>query len=56
MLIFHLFDFFSNFQVLNNKQHYLLYTLVLAIQPRMLVTLIEDDQKPGSLKQVKLIL
>ncbi|PAV63079.1 hypothetical protein WR25_19852 [Diploscapter pachys] len=42
----------ANNTVLNNKQHYLLYTLVLAIQPRMLVTLIEDDQKPGSLKQI----
>ncbi|PAV72505.1 hypothetical protein WR25_05905 isoform B [Diploscapter pachys] len=42
----------ANNTVLNNKQHYLLYTLVLAIQPRMLVTLIEDDQRPGSLKQI----
>ncbi|CAB3406247.1 unnamed protein product [Caenorhabditis bovis] len=42
----------ANNSVLNNRQHYLLYTLVLAMQPRMLVTLVEDDLKPGCLKQV----
>ncbi|KJH47377.1 Proteasome/cyclosome repeat protein [Dictyocaulus viviparus] len=38
--------------VLNNRQHYLLYTLVLAMQPRMLVMLCDDDKKPGHLKQI----
>ncbi|KAK6748810.1 hypothetical protein RB195_001437 [Necator americanus] len=42
----------ANNSVLNNRQHYLLYALVLAMQPRMLVTLCEDDKKPGQLKQV----
>ncbi|CAI4221042.1 unnamed protein product [Auanema sp. JU1783] len=42
----------ANNSVLNNKQHYLLYVLVLAMQPRMLVTLCEDELKPGQLKQV----
>ncbi|KAK5965801.1 26S proteasome non-ATPase regulatory subunit 2 [Trichostrongylus colubriformis] len=42
----------ANNSVLNNRQHYLLYTLVLAMQPRMLVTLCVDDKKPGQLKQV----
>lgn len=39
--------------VLNQRQHYLLYTLVLAMQPRMLITLVEDELKPGTLKQVR---
>ena len=38
--------------MLSNRQHYLLYTLVSAMQPRMLVTLTEDENKPGQLKQV----
>ncbi|ULT94858.1 hypothetical protein L3Y34_003948 [Caenorhabditis briggsae] len=42
----------ANNTVLNSRQHYLLYTLVLAMQPRMLTTLIEDEMKPGSLKQL----
>lgn len=27
-----------------SRQHYLLYTLVVAIQPRMMITLIEDEE------------
>ncbi|CAL2040162.1 unnamed protein product [Caenorhabditis brenneri] len=42
----------ANNTVLNSRQHYLLYTLVLAMQPRMLTTLVEDEMKPGSLKQM----
>ncbi|CAD6194862.1 unnamed protein product [Caenorhabditis auriculariae] len=42
----------ANNSILNNRQHYLMYTLVLAMQPRMLVTLVEDELKPGNLKQV----
>lgn len=42
----------ANNTILNNRQHYLLYTLVLAMQPRMLTTLVEDEMKPGSLKQL----
>uniref|UniRef100_A0A7E4VA39 26S proteasome non-ATPase regulatory subunit 2 n=1 Tax=Panagrellus redivivus TaxID=6233 RepID=A0A7E4VA39_PANRE len=38
--------------VLNNHQHYLLYSLVLAVQPRHLVTLIEDELHKGTLKSV----
>ncbi|KAE9414791.1 hypothetical protein Angca_006864, partial [Angiostrongylus cantonensis] len=44
----------ANNSVLSNRQHYLLYSLVLAIQPRMLVTLCDDEKKPGHLKQVSL--
>ncbi|GMT25054.1 hypothetical protein PFISCL1PPCAC_16351, partial [Pristionchus fissidentatus] len=40
----------ANNSIMNNKQHYLLYSLVLAMQPRMLTTLIEDEKK--QLKQV----
>ena len=36
------------------RQHYLLYSLTLAMQPRMLVTLMEDEKK--QLKQVCLTL
>ncbi|VDM54686.1 unnamed protein product [Angiostrongylus costaricensis] len=42
----------ANNSVLGNRQHYLLYSLVLAIQPRMLVTLCDDEKKPGHLKQI----
>lgn len=38
--------------VLNNRQHYLLYSLVLAMQPRLLITLVEDEANPDQLKQV----
>lgn len=38
--------------VLNNRQHYLLYSLTLAMQPRLLITLIEDEMNPENLKQV----
>ncbi|KAF8373234.1 rpn-1 [Pristionchus pacificus] len=40
----------ANNSIMNNKQHYLLYSLVLAMQPRMLTTLVEDEKK--QLKQV----
>ncbi|CAJ0574536.1 unnamed protein product, partial [Mesorhabditis spiculigera] len=42
----------ANNTVLSSRQPYLLYTLVSAMQPRMLVTLVEDDKKPGQLKQI----
>lgn len=42
----------ANNSVLNNRQHYLLYNLVLAMQPRLLITLIEDETDPNKLKQV----
>lgn len=38
--------------VLNNRQHYLLYSLTLAMQPRLLITLIEDEMNPENLKQI----
>uniref|UniRef100_A0A0N5A938 26S proteasome non-ATPase regulatory subunit 2 n=1 Tax=Syphacia muris TaxID=451379 RepID=A0A0N5A938_9BILA len=42
----------ANNSVLNNRQHYLLYTLTPAMQPRLLITLMEDESKPNVLKQV----
>ncbi|CAJ0930839.1 unnamed protein product, partial [Mesorhabditis belari] len=42
----------ANNTVLSNRQHYLLYVLVSAMQPRMLVTLMEDEKRPGHLKQI----
>lgn len=38
--------------ILNNRQHYLLYSLVAAIQPRLLITLVEDEKEEGKLKQI----
>uniref|UniRef100_A0AC34PXR3 26S proteasome non-ATPase regulatory subunit 2 n=1 Tax=Panagrolaimus sp. JU765 TaxID=591449 RepID=A0AC34PXR3_9BILA len=41
--------------VLSSQQNYLIYSLSLAIQPRMLITLVEeesDSNAPGQLKQV----
>jgi 26S proteasome regulatory subunit N1 len=38
--------------ILNNRQHYLLYSLVLAMQPRLLITLMQDDNDATQLKQV----
>ncbi|CAD5220072.1 unnamed protein product [Bursaphelenchus okinawaensis] len=38
--------------VLNNRQHYLLFNLVLSMQPRLLITLVEDETDPNKLKQV----
>uniref|UniRef100_A0A1I8AAV1 26S proteasome non-ATPase regulatory subunit 2 n=1 Tax=Steinernema glaseri TaxID=37863 RepID=A0A1I8AAV1_9BILA len=37
---------------LNHRRHYLLYSLVPAMQPRHLITLIEDEDKPGNLKEI----
>lgn len=37
---------------MNSRQHYLLFCLVGAIQPRMLITLIDDENNPGQLKQI----
>uniref|UniRef100_A0AC34GUR2 26S proteasome non-ATPase regulatory subunit 2 n=1 Tax=Panagrolaimus sp. ES5 TaxID=591445 RepID=A0AC34GUR2_9BILA len=48
----------NNTSVLNNQQNYLIYSLSLAVQPRMLITLIEDtngnkdSDTPGQLKQI----
>ncbi|VDM95777.1 unnamed protein product [Thelazia callipaeda] len=42
----------ANNSVLNNRQHYLLYSLTLAIQPRLLITLMQDETNPDNLKQV----
>uniref|UniRef100_A0A914X4C9 26S proteasome non-ATPase regulatory subunit 2 n=1 Tax=Plectus sambesii TaxID=2011161 RepID=A0A914X4C9_9BILA len=42
----------ANNSVLNNRQHYLLYSLVPAMQPRMLITLLEDENDPDQLKQI----
>ncbi|KAK6111696.1 Proteasome/cyclosome repeat family protein [Brugia pahangi] len=42
----------ANNSVLNNRQHYLLYSLTLAMQPRLLITLVEDEVNPENLKQV----
>ncbi|VDK77497.1 unnamed protein product [Onchocerca ochengi] len=42
----------ANNSVLNNRQHYLLYSLTLAMQPRLLITLIEDEMNPENLKQI----
>ncbi|KAM3729221.1 26S proteasome non-ATPase regulatory subunit [Dirofilaria immitis] len=42
----------ANNSVLNNRQHYLLYSLTLAMQPRLLITLIEDEMNPDNLKQI----
>jgi len=41
----------ANSSVLKNQQ-YLMYSLSLAIQPRMLITLVEDPESPAQLKQV----
>lgn len=38
--------------VLNNRQHYLFYCLAVAVQPRLLITLAEEES--GQLKQVKI--
>uniref|UniRef100_A0A915D0K5 26S proteasome non-ATPase regulatory subunit 2 n=1 Tax=Ditylenchus dipsaci TaxID=166011 RepID=A0A915D0K5_9BILA len=38
--------------ILNNRQHYLLYCLVVAIQPRLLITLEQDEKDSEQLKQV----
>lgn len=38
--------------VLNDRQHYLLFALALAMQPRLLITLTQDDNNPDNLKQV----
>jgi len=35
--------------VLNARQHYLLYSLVVAIQPRLLITLVEGEGEQGYL-------
>ena len=37
--------------VLNGRQHYLLYCLVPAIQPRMLVTCVQDENDASRLMQ-----
>ncbi|KAK0398473.1 hypothetical protein QR680_002605 [Steinernema hermaphroditum] len=42
----------GNNSVLSNRQHYLMYCLVPAMQPRHLITLIEDEDRPGNLKQI----
>ncbi|VDM46040.1 unnamed protein product [Toxocara canis] len=42
----------ANNSVLNNRQHYLLFALTLAMQPRLLITLIQDENNPEKLKQV----
>jgi 26S proteasome regulatory subunit N1 len=49
----------NNTSVLNNQQNYLIYSLSLAVQPRMLITLIEDNNSkdsdtPGQLKQINI--
>ncbi|KAK0406710.1 hypothetical protein QR680_018750 [Steinernema hermaphroditum] len=38
--------------ILNGRQHYLLYSLVPAMQPRHVITVIEDENKPDNLKQI----
>lgn len=38
--------------ILGNRQHFLLYSLVLAMQPRLLITLTEDPNDATKLKQV----
>jgi len=38
--------------ILNGRQHYLFYCLVPAIQPRQLITLIQDENNPSQLKQI----
>ncbi|KAI6202974.1 26S proteasome non-ATPase regulatory subunit 2 [Aphelenchoides besseyi] len=42
----------ANNSILNNRQHYLLFNLVLAMQPRLLITLVEDPNDSSKLKQV----
>uniref|UniRef100_A0A0M3HQ45 26S proteasome non-ATPase regulatory subunit 2 n=1 Tax=Ascaris lumbricoides TaxID=6252 RepID=A0A0M3HQ45_ASCLU len=42
----------GNNSVLNSRQHYLLYSMVLAMQPRLLITLVQDENNPENLKQV----
>ncbi|KAI6233006.1 26S proteasome non-ATPase regulatory subunit 2 [Aphelenchoides fujianensis] len=42
----------ANNSILNNRQHYLMFNLVLAMQPRLLITLVEDPNDPTKLKQV----
>ncbi|KAI3422175.1 hypothetical protein GPALN_012708 [Globodera pallida] len=37
--------------ILNGRQHYLFYTLVAAIQPRMLITVLQDPLDPNRLVQ-----
>ncbi|KAF7637169.1 26S proteasome non-ATPase regulatory subunit 2 [Meloidogyne graminicola] len=37
--------------VLNGKQHYLLFSLVAAIQPRMLITVVQDEKDNNELVQ-----
>uniref|UniRef100_A0AC35GP03 26S proteasome non-ATPase regulatory subunit RPN1 C-terminal domain-containing protein n=1 Tax=Panagrolaimus sp. PS1159 TaxID=55785 RepID=A0AC35GP03_9BILA len=48
------FSFLDSNTSLSNQQSYLTYSLSLAIQPRMLITLIEDTTKgkEGDLKQI----
>jgi len=41
--------------ILGNRQHFLLYSLVLAMQPRLLITLVEDPNDPAKLKQVNVL-
>jgi 26S proteasome regulatory subunit N1 len=46
--------FLNNFgilAILNGRQHYLLFTLVAAIQPRMLVTVVQDENDKEQLVQ-----
>ncbi|KAI1703164.1 26S proteasome non-ATPase regulatory subunit 2 [Ditylenchus destructor] len=38
--------------LLNDKQHYLLFVLALAVQPRLLITLIEDEKTSAELKPI----
>ena len=42
----------SFFIAILSKQHYLLYCLVPAIQPRMLITFVCDEDRDMELKQV----
>lgn len=40
-----------NSVILNSRQHYLLFTLVAAIQPRMLITVVRDPNNAEELIQ-----
>lgn len=42
---------FKFLAVLNGKQHYLLFSLVAAIQPRMLITVVQDEKDNNELVQ-----
>jgi len=49
--IFFIFNFIHLLAVLNGRQHYLLFSLVAAIQPRMLITVVQDTKDENELVQ-----